>query len=147
MTSRIESTQYPERIARAVSASGSAIRSSKGWPSSGLPAGAARGGGGSGGDEAGEDGYWPDPEPIELEITDVLDLHSFPPREVPSIVREYLDAAYERGLRRLRIVHGRGVGVQRNTVRTLLGRDPRVTAFGDADASGGGWGATWVEME
>lgn len=88
-----------------------------------------------------------DPEAIELEITDVLDLHTFLPREVPDVVRDYLDAAYEKGLRRLRIIHGRGVGVQRRTVRTLLERDPRVTAFGDAPAEAGGWGATWVELE
>jgi dsDNA-specific endonuclease/ATPase MutS2 len=84
--------------------------------------------------------------PIEVPITDVLDLHSFRPAEVKDIVREYLDAAYEKGLRRLRIIHGRGVGVQRQTVRTILERDPRVTAFGDAPAEAGGWGATWVTL-
>lgn len=84
--------------------------------------------------------------PVELPITDVLDLHSFPPREVPDLVRDYLDAAYAKGLRRLRIIHGRGTGVQRRTVRTLLERDPRVVAFGDAPLEAGGWGATWVEM-
>lgn len=89
----------------------------------------------------------PEIEPVELEITDVLDLHPFQPRDVPSVVREYLDAAYEKGLRELRIIHGRGVGVQRRTVRTLLERDPRVVDFGDAPMEAGGWGATWVEME
>ena len=88
----------------------------------------------------------PDPEPVELPITDVLDLHSFPPREVPDLVRDWLDEAYAAGFRRLRIVHGRGVGVQRRTVRTLLERDPRVARFGDADPGAGGWGATWVEL-
>lgn len=87
-----------------------------------------------------------EPEAIELEITDVLDLHTFLPREVPDVVRDYLDAAYEKGLRKLRIIHGRGAGVQRRTVRTLLERDPRVTGFGDAPAEAGGWGATWLEM-
>lgn len=86
------------------------------------------------------------PEPIELEITDVLDLHSFRPGEVADVVRDYLDAAHEKGLRELRIIHGRGKGVQRRTVRTLLERDPRVVAFGDAPPGAGGWGATWVEM-
>lgn len=88
-----------------------------------------------------------EPETIEMEITDVFDLHTFQPREVPDVVRDYLDAAYEKGLRRLRIIHGRGKGVQRRTVRTLLERDPRVTDFGDAPMEAGGWGATWVEME
>jgi DNA-nicking Smr family endonuclease len=88
-----------------------------------------------------------DPEAVEVvEITDVLDLHSFLPREVPNVVRDYLDAAYEKGLRRLRIVHGRGAGVQRRTVRTLLERDPRVVDFGDAPPGAGGWGATWVSL-
>lgn len=90
---------------------------------------------------------WDDPaEPVELPITDVLDLHSFRPAEVADVVREYLDAAYEKGLRDLRIIHGKGTGVQRQTVRTLLGRDPRVETFGDAPAEAGGWGATWVKM-
>lgn len=85
-------------------------------------------------------------EPVELPITDVLDLHSFRPAEVPDVVREYLDAAYERGFRALRIIHGKGIGVQRQTVRTLLARDPRVEAFGDAPGEAGGWGATWVRL-
>ena len=84
--------------------------------------------------------------PVELPITDVLDLHSFRPAEVADVVREYLEAAWEKGLRELRIIHGRGIGVQRQTVRTLLARDPRVTGFGDAPAEAGGWGATWVRL-
>jgi dsDNA-specific endonuclease/ATPase MutS2 len=85
-------------------------------------------------------------EPIELPITDVLDLHSFPPAEVPDLVQDYLNAAWEAGFRSLRIIHGRGVGAQRRTVRTLLERDRRVTSFGDAPAAAGGWGATCVEL-
>ncbi|HEX2162396.1 MAG TPA: Smr/MutS family protein, partial [Thermoanaerobaculia bacterium] len=88
-----------------------------------------------------------EPEPVELPIGDVLDLHSFPPKEVADVVRDWLDAAYEAGFRKVRIVHGRGIGVQRATVRALLERDPRVRAYGDAPAEAGGWGATWVEME
>jgi dsDNA-specific endonuclease/ATPase MutS2 len=120
-----------------------------------------------GGDPAEPEGGGDDPEPLEIEIgeigeageagdmaevievveiTDVLDLHSFLPREVPDVVRDYLDAAYEQGLRRLRIVHGRGAGVQRRTVRTLLERDPRVVEYGDAPPEAGGWGATWVTL-
>lgn len=86
------------------------------------------------------------PEAVELPITDVLDLHSFRPSEVPDVVRDYLDAAYEKGLRELRIIHGKGVGVQRQTVRTLLSRDPRVEGFGDAPLEAGSWGATWIRM-
>ena len=85
-------------------------------------------------------------EAVELPITDVLDLHSFRPAEVADVVRDFLDAAWEKGLRELRIIHGRGIGVQRQTVRTLLSRDPRVAGFGDAPAEAGGWGATWVRL-
>jgi len=87
-----------------------------------------------------------DLDPVELPITDVLDLHSFPPAEVSDLVRDYLDEAWTRGLRQLRIIHGRGTGTQRRTVRTLLSRDPRVVDFGDAPLEAGGWGATWVTL-
>ena len=86
-------------------------------------------------------------EAIELEITDVLDLHSFPPSEIGDLVRDYLEEALRRGLTSLRIVHGRGKGVQRRRVRALLERHPRVRAFGDAPGEAGGWGATWLELE
>ncbi|HEX2644775.1 MAG TPA: Smr/MutS family protein [Thermoanaerobaculia bacterium] len=96
-----------------------------------------------GGEPAGEiDGLGP----IEIPITDVLDVHSFRPAEVADVVREYLDTAYAKGLRSLRIIHGRGIGVQRRSVRTLLERDPRVIEFGDAPPEAGGWGATWVRL-
>ncbi len=87
-----------------------------------------------------------EPEPLELVITDTLDLHSFPPREVGDVVRSYLDAAWEKGIRELRIIHGRGIGAQRQTVRSILERDPRVTSFGDAPQGAGGWGATCVTL-
>jgi DNA-nicking Smr family endonuclease len=84
--------------------------------------------------------------PVELPITDVLDLHSFPPRQVADVVRSYLDAAALQGLHLLRIIHGRGIGVQRQLVRTLLAADPRVEDYGDAPPEAGGWGATWVRL-
>lgn len=83
----------------------------------------------------------------ELEITDVLDLHSFRPSEVKELVAEYLDQAHAAGLTELRIIHGKGVGVQRRMVRALLERDPRVLAYGDPPGSSGGWGATWVTLK
>lgn len=86
-------------------------------------------------------------EPIELEITDVLDLHTFPPSDVKHLVREYLDVAYDKGLRELRIIHGKGIGAQRRMVRAILERDPRVVAYGDPPGEAGGWGATWVTLE
>ena len=83
---------------------------------------------------------------VELPLTDVLDLHSFRPEDVKDVVRDYLDACHENGLLKLRIIHGKGIGVLRHTVRTLLQRDRRVIAFGDAPADAGGHGATWVTL-
>lgn len=83
---------------------------------------------------------------IDLEITDVLDLHSFPPPEVKDVVRSYLDEASERGFGQVRIIHGRGRGVQRRLVRSLLERDARVLSFGDAPETAGGWGATVARL-
>jgi len=95
---------------------------------------------------ADEDAPVDEAEPVELAVTDVLDLHSFPPGEIGELVRDYLDLAVERGFAQVRIVHGRGVGVQREHVRRILERDPRVEAFGDAPLEAGGWGCTWARL-
>ena len=86
-------------------------------------------------------------EAVELEITDVLDLHTFPPSQVKHLVRDYLDLAYDKGLREVRIIHGKGKGVQRRMVRSILENDDRVVAYGDPPGEAGGWGATWARME
>lgn len=83
-----------------------------------------------------------DAEPVCLPIETVLDLHSFQPREVASVVEEYLAEAHRAGFREIRIIHGRGIGVQREIVRTVLARTPFVLSFQDAPPGGGGWGAT-----
>jgi dsDNA-specific endonuclease/ATPase MutS2 len=80
--------------------------------------------------------------PIEIPITDVFDLHAVPARDARAIVEAYLEEAYTRGFRYVRIIHGRGIGVQREMVRTVLARTPFVESFGDAPAEAGGWGAT-----
>ena len=86
---------------------------------------------------------FPDPEePIRTEITDVFDLHSVPPRDVKPVVEAYLEEAHARGFRAIRLIHGRGIGVQRELVRSVLARTPFVVEFGDAPAEAGGWGAT-----
>ena len=84
------------------------------------------------------------PAIIEVEITDTLDLHSFRPQEVIDVVNSYLEAALEAGFPSLRIIHGKGVGVQRRAVRALLERHPGVRSFSDAPGEAGGWGATTV---
>lgn len=88
------------------------------------------------------DPFDPFPEPVRLEIKDVFDLHSVPPREVRAVVEEYLSEARRLGYRRVRIIHGKGVGVQRETVRAVLARTPYVEHFADAPPEAGGWGAT-----
>ena len=85
----------------------------------------------------------PDPEdPVRLPVEDSLDLHSFPPADIPDVVADYLEAAHRAGFREVRLIHGRGIGVQRERVRSLLGRHPLVASFHDAPPAGGGWGAT-----
>jgi len=84
--------------------------------------------------------------PIEIPITDVLDLHSFQARDVKDTVEAYLEEAHRLGLTALRIIHGRGIGVQREMVRTILARTPYVSSFSDAPAEAGGWGATVVTL-
>ncbi len=87
------------------------------------------------------------PEPVEIPITDVFDLHSVPPRDVRDVVEAYLEEARARGYRALRIIHGRGTGVQRAIVRSVLERTPFVRSYGDAPADAGGWGATVITLE
>ncbi len=84
-----------------------------------------------------------DLETVVLPLADTLDLHSFPPRQIADLVRAWLDEVHQHGFLEVRIIHGKGIGVQREIVRTLLERDPRVASFGDA-ADAGGWGATRV---
>ncbi len=83
-----------------------------------------------------------DQEPVPIEITDVFDLHSVPPRDVKAMVEAYLEEAHARGFTAIRIIHGRGIGVQREIVRSVLARTPFVVSFGDAPPEAGGWGAT-----
>ena len=77
----------------------------------------------------------PDPPAVRLPIEDALDLHPFAPRDIPSVVDEYVRAAYEAGLREVRLIHGRGKGVQRGIVQAALERHPLVVSFCDAPES------------
>jgi dsDNA-specific endonuclease/ATPase MutS2 len=87
-----------------------------------------------------------DEEPVRIPIGDVFDLHTVPARDVRAVVEEYLIEAHRIGYRALRIIHGRGIGTQREIVRTVLSRAPFVTEFRDAPAEAGGWGATIVTL-
>lgn len=79
-----------------------------------------------------------------LEIEDSIDLHGFQPREIPDVVASYLEAAAERGFDEVRVIHGRGQGVQRARVRAVLAASPLVREFRDGTAQRGGWGAQIV---
>ena len=84
----------------------------------------------------------PFPEPVVLPIEDALDLHPFAPREIPAVVESYLEAAADAGFREVRLIHGRGQGVQRAIVRRVLAASPLVARFADAPPERGGRGAT-----
>jgi dsDNA-specific endonuclease/ATPase MutS2 len=88
-----------------------------------------------------------EPEPVRIPITDVFDLHTVPPRDVKGIVEEYLAEAHRLGFKALRIIHGRGIGVQREIVRSVLARTEFVSDFRDAPAEAGGWGATIITLK
>ena len=81
-------------------------------------------------------------EPFEIEITDSLDLHSFHPRDIKAVVTEYLKEARKKGFRIVRIVHGKGIGIQRETVRKVLAETDFVKSFKNAPEFSGSWGAT-----
>ena len=101
---------------------------------------------GAGEEESEVDPFNPFPEPVRLEITDVFDLHAIAPRDVRRAVEEYLREARRAGFRRVRIIHGKGVGVQREAVRTILARTAFVEHFADAPPEAGGWGATVAHL-
>jgi hypothetical protein len=92
------------------------------------------------------DPYNPFPDPVEIEITDVFDLHTIEPRDVKAVVEEYLEQAYHRGFASVRIIHGKGIGVQREMVRSILARTSFVVDWTDAPPGAGGLGATIVRL-
>jgi DNA-nicking Smr family endonuclease len=85
-------------------------------------------------------------EPIEIPIDGVLDLHTFQPREVRGLVHEYILACLEKEIFSLRIIHGKGKGILKQTVQSALEKNPHVASFTDAPAVAGGWGATVVTL-
>ena len=89
----------------------------------------------------------PFPEPVEIEITDVFDLHTISPRDVKRVVEEYLLLAREKGFAVVRIIHGKGIGVQREMVRSILARTDFVLDWTDAPPEAGGLGATIVRLK
>ena len=88
----------------------------------------------------------PFPEPVEIEITDIFDLHTISPCEVKAVVEEYLREAHRKGFRVVRIIHGKGIGVQREMVRSILARTSFVEDWSDAPPDAGGRGATLIRL-
>lgn len=86
-------------------------------------------------------------EPIVIPIEDHLDLHPFQPKEIPSVVEEYLEQCMQAGFREVRLIHGKGKGVQRNIIRALLEKHANVESFHDAPLEAGSWGATIVNLK
>ena len=93
-----------------------------------------------------DDASNPFPEPVEIEITDVFDLHTISPRDVKVVVEEYLREAHRLGFSVVRIIHGKGIGVQREMVRAILARTSFVVDWTDAPPEAGGLGATIVRF-
>ena len=88
----------------------------------------------------------PFPEPVEIEIIDSIDLHSFSPQDVRAVVEAYLAEAHKKGFQIVRIIHGKGVGVQREIVRKVLSETDFVKSFKNAPEFSGSWGATIAEL-
>ena len=86
-------------------------------------------------------------ESVEIVLSDSIDLHPFQPREIPSVVEEYLEQCKRLGFKEVLLIHGKGKGIQRNIVRALLSRHPAVQSFGDAPTEAGGWGSTIVILK
>ncbi len=86
-------------------------------------------------------------EPVEIPIDGVLDLHTFRPGDVKELLPEYLAACREKGILRVRVIHGKGSGTLRKTVHSILGRLPLVASFRTAGEDAGGWGATIVILK
>ena len=85
-------------------------------------------------------------EPVVFPIEDSIDLHPFSPKDIPSVVEEYLEQCRRAGISEVRIIHGRGKGVQRQIIRSLLEKHPQVLSFKDALPESGGWGSTVVVL-
>ena len=83
---------------------------------------------------------------VKLAIEDVLDLHTFRPKDIPDLLEDYFTECLKAGIYSVRIIHGKGKGIQKRRVQGLLAKNSKVTAFKDAPPEAGGWGATLVEL-
>ena len=86
-------------------------------------------------------------EPIQIPIEDVLDLHTFRPQEIADLLENYFDECIKAGIFSVRVIHGKGKGIQKKQVHRILQKNPVVKSFKDAPPEAGGWGATLVELK
>ncbi|UCF90774.1 MAG: Smr/MutS family protein [Desulfobacterales bacterium] len=86
-------------------------------------------------------------EPVIIPIGDVLDLHTFRPQDIPDLLSDYLSECIKAGIFAVRIIHGKGKGIQKKRVQAVLRKSPQVAFFKDAPPEAGGWGATLVELK
>ena len=83
---------------------------------------------------------------MKISIEDILDLHTFRPKDIPDLIEDYLAECFKAGFYSVRIIHGKGKGIQKKRVQELLKKNPIVASFKDAPPEAGGWGATLVEL-
>ena len=86
-------------------------------------------------------------EPIQIPIQDVLDLHTFRPQDISDLLENYFDECIKAGIFSVRVIHGKGKGIQKKQVQRILQKDSRVKSFRDSPPEAGGWGATLVELK
>lgn len=85
-------------------------------------------------------------KPVKIPIEDVLDLHTFQPQDIPDLLEDYLSECLKSGIYAVRIIHGKGKGIQKKRVQGILEKNPMVASFSDAPPEAGGWGATLVTL-
>ena len=86
-------------------------------------------------------------EPIQIPIEDVLDLHTFRPKDIADLLENYFDECIKADIFSVRVIHGKGKGIQKRQVHRNLQKNPRVKSFKDAPPEAGGWGATLVDLK